>query len=116
MSVPHIENYQFGHITIDGITYNKDLIIFPDHIQSNWWRISGHNLAVKDLEAVFKEQPDILIIGQGAYGRMHVPKDTHQALDSASINTLVMPTEEACQHYNKMRSQSKIAAALHLTC
>ena len=37
-----IESYGFGRMKIDGVTYTSDLIIFADHVKSDWWRIEGH--------------------------------------------------------------------------
>ena len=34
----HIDEYSFGRISVSGKNYSADLIIFPDHIQENWWR------------------------------------------------------------------------------
>lgn len=34
----NIEHYEFGKITIDGISYFSDIIIYPDHIEDEWWR------------------------------------------------------------------------------
>ena len=116
MKPPHIDHYKFGQITIDGQFYSNDLIIFPEHIQDNWWRITGHNLAIQDLREVFKQPPDTLVIGQGAHGRMNVPEHTWQALEQAGIEVIITQTEEACRRYNALSNQRKVAAALHLTC
>jgi len=35
-----IESYSFGQMVIDGQEYTSDLIIFPDRINSSWWRNS----------------------------------------------------------------------------
>jgi len=37
----HIDSYQFGQITVDGISYSSDVIILGDTVQSNWWREQG---------------------------------------------------------------------------
>lgn len=116
MKSPRIEDYQFGYICIDGQEYNKDLIILPDKIVTNWWRKSGHNLSIDDLKEVFNAAPEILVIGRGSVSRMEVPNDTINALVAAEIEVKSLPTKEACEFYNKLRDQRVVATALHLTC
>lgn len=88
----HIDHYRFGHIDIEGHSYDADVIIFPDHVQERWWRREGHRLAQQDLTTVLARKPQMLVIGTGYYGRMPVPMETLDSLRSAGI------------------------AALHLTC
>ena len=116
MSVPSIETYRFGHIVIDGQPYDRDVIILPHRVLGGWWRKEGHLLHTDDLEAVFEAMPDVLIVGQGAYGRMEVTPETRQALQAVNIELIALPTKEACQAYNRLRNLRTVAAALHLTC
>ena len=69
MSSPQIDSYRFGQIIVDGQAYTKDIIILPERVIPDWWRKSGHNLSVNDLEAVFESQPHVLVVGQGSLGR-----------------------------------------------
>lgn len=116
MSAPKIEAYRFGQLVIDGQIYTKDVIILPDQIVGGWWRQEGHAVQPDDLAAVLKAEPEILIVGQGASGRMRVTSESEQTLQAASIELIAQPTEQACQTYNQMRGQRRVAAALHLTC
>ncbi len=126
MSVPEIQSYHFGCIVIDGETHTKDVIILPDRVIGNWWRQEGHALYPGDLADIVdlcgsavapsEIRPQVLIVGQGAYGRMQVTPETQQALQAAGIQLIAQPTEEACRTYNHLRVQQAVAAALHLTC
>ena len=116
MSTPHIETYRFGRIVIDGQSHDRDVIILPDRVLGGWWRKEGHVLHPDDLEAVFEAAPALLVVGQGAYGRMEVAPETRQALQAAGIELLAQPTEQACQTYNRLREGQTVVAALHLTC
>ena len=116
MSAPKIETYRFGHLVVDGQTHSKDLIILPDHVVGGWWRQEGHAVHPDDLALVLDADPEILIVGQGAYGRMQVTSEANQSLQAANIELIAQPTEQACQTYNQMREQRRVAAALHLTC
>ncbi len=116
MQTPRINAYRFGHIEIDGQAYTNDVIIFPDHVMSDWWRDEGHVLQPQDLERVFAADVDVLIVGQGANGRMRVTQATRQQVEAAGIDLLVKHTHEAVETYNEMRDKKNIVAALHLTC
>ncbi len=116
MSTPRIESYRFGQIVIDGQTYTKDVIVLPEGVKDNWWREKGHVLHPQDLDVVFEAHPDVLVVGQGAYGRMTVPSETQTALEAAGIELRASNSKEACHTYNQLRDQHTVVAALHLTC
>ena len=116
MTAPTIERYAFGEIVIDGRTYRRDVIVFPDRVFHPWWRVEGHSLAPEDLEEVLHDPPEVLVVGQGKYGRMEVPAETRRRLQEAGIRLIAQPTDAACRSYNRLRGQQKVVAALHLTC
>lgn len=116
MSTPHIDSYHFGKIVIDGRSYSKDVILLPDRVISNWWRNEGHKLSMNDLDDVLAAKPQGLIVGQGAYSRMHVPGQIETELQLEGIELIVLPTSEACKKYNQLSGEGIYAAALHLTC
>jgi hypothetical protein len=112
-----IDQYRFGHIDVEGRGYDADVIIFPDRVQERWRRRQGHRLAQEDLETVFAEKPDMLVVGTGYYGRMQVPEETLDALRDAGIDVRVEKTGPAVETLNRLQREcARIAAALHLTC
>jgi hypothetical protein len=116
MKAPHIDSYRPGLIIIDGQEHDRDVIILPDRVLGGWWRQAGHLLHPADLKPVFEAAPQTLIVGQGVPGRMQVPRETQQALQTAGIRLVTLPTDQACQTYNALREENTTAAALHLTC
>jgi len=116
MSRPHIDSYAFGYIIIDGETYEADLILLPDRIVEGWWRDEGHLLQTADLENVFDAEPDLLVVGQGAYGRMRIADQVRRAAKEANIELVALPTDEAVERYNALPEDQRAVAALHLTC
>jgi len=111
-----IDEYQFGKIIVNNIIYQKDIIIFPDYVQSQWLREKGHNLQISDLDSVINFKPEILIIGTGMFGLMKVDNDVRKTLKEKGIKKiLVEKTNHACEIYNKEGSKKKVAA-LHITC
>lgn len=113
----HIDSYQFGKIVIDGKSYDSDLIILGDTVQSDWWRKQGHSLAAEDLKSILKAKPSVLVVGCGASGLMDVPDQTRQALKERDIQLEAFDSYKAVQRFNEFSEAGvKVAAALHLTC
>ncbi len=97
-----IDEYSFGRIVIVGREYNRDIIIFPDHIKPNWWRREGHKLYPDDLKDVIEYNPEYLIVGCGANCMIDVPFETKKYLEEKSIKIIILNTYEACRKYNEM--------------
>ncbi len=113
----HIDDYSFGHMTVDGQAYEKDLILLPDRVRANWWRDEGHRLSPADLEDVFEARPDVLVIGTGAHGVMRVPPETKRAVEEAGIELVAEKTGRAVERYNELAgSDRRVAGGFHLTC
>lgn len=113
----HIDSYKFGHIVVDGVDYNSDLIIVAEAVRPNWWRKHGHLLSVEDLQVVIEGKPSVVLIGRGASAMMKVPEQTRQALSAHGIECELLNTYEAVQRFNQLSAEgANVAAALHLTC
>jgi len=111
-----IEHYSFGTITIDGKSYTSDVIIYPERVDSSWWRKQGHSLHIVDLKDVIPAGPEILIVGTGHSGGMVVPEETLSYLKSKGIDVHIARTDKAVELFNKFQKNKKTIAALHLTC
>ena len=110
-----IEKYSFGEITVNGKNYHKDLVIFPDFIEQNWWRKSGHNLCCDDITDVLQNKPEYLFIGTGKFGLMKVDQQLLQELEKMGIKVYVAKTDNAIKAFNAQKSTNKVGA-FHLTC
>jgi hypothetical protein len=112
----HIDGYVFGRIIIDGKTYTTDVIIYPDRVDSSWWRKEGHYLSKEDLPDIAKAKPDILVIGTGNMGVMLVPESTIKYFEKQGIEVHAAKTGKAVEIFNELASGKKVIAAFHLTC
>lgn len=111
-----IEHYSFGKITIDGKTYTSDVIIYPERVDSSWWRREGHNLQIADLSDVIKANPQILVIGKGFFGMMKMSEETVSHLESKGIEVHAARTGKAVEIFNTFQTGKNVIAAFHLTC
>jgi len=111
-----IDSYRFGDIVIDGKQYSADVIIFPERVQSNWWRKTGHELCLEDITGVIAEKPDVLVVGTGESGMMKVLPEVEEMAKNQRITLIAEPTDNACKTYNQMVLSQRTIAALHISC
>ncbi|MEJ2054000.1 MAG: MTH938/NDUFAF3 family protein [Calditrichaceae bacterium] len=112
-----IENYSFGEMNVNGVVYKNDLIIYPDRIETDWWREQGHSLSINDLESILQYKPDYLIIGRGAYKNMNIPAKTLDFLKENRIEIISGDTQKMSNIFNQFLEENKKAVgAFHLTC
>ncbi len=111
-----IDSYGFGRIAIDGERYTSDIIIYPERVNSSWWRKDGHRLSIEDIEEAVKEGPQTLIIGIGNMGVMRVPEGVRRYIEEKGIKLIIAKTKEACDEYNRIHGKERVICALHLTC
>ena len=113
--MPRLAGYRFGRLLVDGDEETNDVIVLPDRVVRNWWRADGHSLVLPDLDEVLEELPERLIVGTGAYGRMHPDPAALEELQERGVEVETLPTAEAVRRYEELDPR-RTAAALHLTC
>jgi len=112
-----IDSYSFGAIAVDGAEYHRDLIVYPERVQDGWRRKEGHSLGPSDLKEVFQYHPDVLVVGQGAYGRMKIADATLRRANEEGIELVAADTANSVQRFNEeMEKGAKVVGAFHLTC
>jgi hypothetical protein len=112
-----IEVIDFGSIIIDGMHFSSDLIIYPDgQIKDNWWRGSGHTLAIEDITDLIDSAPETIVAGTGIYGRMRPGAELEQYLRQRGIAFFPELNQSAKETYNRLSSQQPTGACFHLTC
>lgn len=112
-----IEEYSFGRIRVGGKAYTSDVIVYPDRVDSSWWRMDGHCLVPEDLADLLLDPSTVLVIGTGYSGRMEVPAETIADLRGRGMQVLATPTKDAVEEFNRLQRQhARVVAALHLTC
>lgn len=111
-----IESYSFGRMLVNNEIYTSDLIIFPDRILSSWWRKTGHSLCLEDVDEVFLEKPEAVVIGTGFSGLMKVEDEVKQRAHSKGIELIMDKTDKAVHRFNELYTRKKTVGAFHLTC
>ena len=111
-----IKAYRFGSINVDGHSYDKDLIIYPDKVNDSWRRKEGHTVNPDDVKEIIASKPEVVIFGKGTPGFMKLSDEARTLLENEGIEVIILSTTKAVDKYNEIYKDKKVVAALHLTC
>jgi hypothetical protein len=119
-----IEEYHFGFIKILGKTYTHDVEVRWTGEVLKWWRKESHIFDVDDIKRAVSRNPEIIVLGTGAYGAAKVTKTAQKFVKEQGIELIIDKTKEAVKTFNiilekskkRMGQENKIIALFHLTC
>jgi hypothetical protein len=113
------ESYAFGSLTIDGETYDHDVVIDRGSISKRSKKPSkrfrdayGHTPLSADEDIPW--QCGRLVIGTGASGALPIMDDVMREAERRGVEVLALPTAEALVHLRG--DPVKTNAILHVTC
>ena len=113
------EDFSFGSIRIDGVTYEYDVVIDRGKIGKRKKKASkkfrdefGHTPVSIEEEIPWKCRR--LVVGTGTHGGLPVMKEVKLEAKRRKIELLMLPTPEAIKALEKNADQTH--ALLHVTC
>jgi polyphosphate kinase 2 (PPK2 family) len=115
-TLPMIDRFEFGAIEIDGQIYKSDVMILPDGSVKKWQHKDEHIMRMKDLKGIIKAKPEVLVIGLGTIGNVVLDTEAEKKLKEEAVEVMAFKTDKACETYNTVRGQRKVAAILHVDC
>jgi hypothetical protein len=111
----------FGTITIDGKTYEHDVIIrLSGEVVKRKKKLSkkyygtSHVLSKDEAKFVFERGCEQLILGSGQIGNVHLSPEAEAYFAKKGCEVLLQPTPEAIGVFN--RSHAKKIGLFHVTC
>lgn len=112
-----IEEYEFGRIVVDGREYREDVIVHENGVEEGWWRKEGHRVSVDDLGKILQLNPEVVVFGTGAYGRMKVDNSVREFLRGRGIDVIEDESFSAIKIFESLlKSGKRVVLAIHLTC
>ena len=112
--MPEINSYRFGSIVVEGRTYTDDIYIFPSgNIET---RKRTHTFTKQEIEYLFKEEPELVIIGKGEIGMASLSPEARDFIKEKGIKLIEGRTQDAKEEFNKFSLEKKTAGIFHLTC
>jgi hypothetical protein len=116
-----IERTTFGSITIDGKTYEHDVIIrLSGEVVKRKKKLSkkyygtSHVISKDEAKFVFETGCKQLILGSGQMGNVHLSLDAEEYFAKKGCKVLLRPSPEAIGAFN--RSRARKAGLFHVTC
>jgi hypothetical protein len=116
-----IENTTFGTITMDGKTYEHDVVVrLSGEVVKRKKKLSkkyygtSHILSKDEAKFVFEKGCEQLIVGSGQIGNVRLSPEAETYFAKKSCKVLLQPTPEAIHVFN--RSTAKKIGLFHVTC
>jgi len=116
-----IEGTTFGSITIDGKTYEHDVIIrLSGEVMKRKKKLSkkyygtSHMVSKDEAKFVFEKGCEELILGSGQMGNVHLSPEADAYFAKKGCKVLLLPTPEARDAFNG--SRAKKIGLFHVTC
>ena len=116
-----IEDTKFGTITIDGKTYEHDVVIrlSGDVIKrkkklSKKYYGTSHMLSKDEAKFVFEKGCTQLILGSGQMGNVRLSPEAEAYFAKKGCKVQLRPTPEALRVFNK--SHARKIGLFHVTC
>jgi hypothetical protein len=116
-----IEDTTFGAITIDGKTYEHDVIVrLSGEVVKRKKKLSkkyygtSHVLSKDEAKFVFEKGCEQLILGSGQMGNVHLSPEAEAYFAKKGCKVVLQPTPKAIGAFN--RSQAKKIGLFHVTC
>ncbi|HLQ60447.1 MAG TPA: MTH938/NDUFAF3 family protein [Candidatus Acidoferrales bacterium] len=113
------EDFSFGHLQIDGVAYEQDVVIDRGEVRlrkkkpSKRYRADyGHTPLSIDEKIPWKCRR--LVIGTGAEGGLPVMPEVLEEAERRGVRVLALPTADALSVL--ARRSREVNAVLHITC
>jgi hypothetical protein len=118
---PQINATSFGSITVDGESYDHDIIItLEGEVKKRKKKLSkavygsSHTISLPEIEYVYQDDAEGIIIGSGQYGVAKLSKEASEFMAGKNCQVVLKDTPEALQEWN--RQTNNWIGLFHITC
>ena len=116
-----IESTTFGTITIDGKTYEHDVVVrLSGEVVKRKKKLSkklygtSHVLSEDEARFLFEKGCDQVVIGSGQMGNVQLSPEAEAYFEKKGCEVLLKPTPEAIRTFNQSRARR--IGLFHVTC
>ena len=116
-----IDATEFGAITVDGRSYDHDVIIrLSGKVEKRRKRLSkaqygtSHVISKAEAKFVFEKGCDLLVVGAGQDGNVRLSPEASAYFAKKHCRVVLQRTPEAILTFN--RSRDRKIALMHVTC
>jgi hypothetical protein len=117
---PHIQDTEFGSITVDNEELDHDIVIrLSGKVKKRKKKLSkehgtSHTVSLAEAEHIFDDCAERLIVGSGQSGRVELSEEAQKFFNASGCSVELHPTPEAVRLWNE--AQGKTIAMFHVTC
>ncbi|HWR25713.1 MAG TPA: Mth938-like domain-containing protein [Methanosarcina sp.] len=118
---PKIDSTSFGSITVDGETFDHDILIrLNGHIKKRKKKLSkeiygtSHIISLEEAEYIYEEGTEKIIIGTGQTGFVKLSEEAEDFFMRKKCGVELFPTPWAIARWNEI--EGKVTAVFHVTC
>ncbi len=118
---PKIDDTEFGSITIQGETYENDVIIrMNGAVEKRKKKLSkeifgtSHLVSKAEAEFVYEGGATRLIVGSGQTGMVRLSEEACEYFKKMGCRVDILPTQKAIEAWNK--AEGKTIGLFHVTC
>lgn len=118
---PTIDDTSFGSITVDGESFDHDIIItLEGTVKKRKKKLSksiygsSHTISLPEIEYVYQENAEGIVIGSGQYGVVHLSQEASEFMAEKECRVVVKNTPEALLEWN--RNRGNWIGLFHITC
>jgi uncharacterized protein len=103
----HIQSCKAAAIKINHQHYTASLIITPNRLISNWYPVSSQAIQEVDLDLIYQQKPDIVLLGTGMIQDLVLSP----LLAKRRIGFEIMSTVAACRTFNALLAEGRHVVA-----
>lgn len=118
---PTINDTRFGSITVDGVSFDHDIIItLEGALKKRKKKLSkaiygsSHTISQPEMEFVYQDNAEGIIIGSGQYGVVKLSREAQEFISGKKCRLVLKNTPEAIKEWKRTRGMW--IGLFHITC
>jgi len=118
---PKIDSTSFGSITVEGETYDYDILIrLNGQVERREKALSkeiygtSHTVSFEEAKYIYEEGTEKIIIGTGQTGFVVLSEEAEDFFTERKCGIELFPTPWAIERWNEI--EGRITAVFHVTC
>jgi hypothetical protein len=118
---PKIDSTSFGSITVDGKTFDYDILIrLNGQVEKREKALSkeiygtSHKISLEEAEHIYEEGTEKIIIGTGQTGFVKLSEEAENFFVGKKCGVELFPTGWAIERWNEL--EGRVIAMFHVTC
>jgi hypothetical protein len=118
---PRIDRTEFGSVTVDGQSFERDIIIhLGGQIRKRKKKLSSalygtsHIISLEEAQYVYEQGAERLLVGAGQFGLVELSAEAAAYFDEQGCRVDLLPMKEAIEAWNE--AQGAVLGLFHVTC